>query len=295
MPSGKKARGRKNRAKKEATRFRTLWEPTNLRDNSNSSVNNNATASSCEHILAAIPQIPQEGPAVSFMNCLAGDGLFDEATRFSCDRSTVELGFEAIMRFPEVVEEESERSLAINLLLRFMRNVFVHDSVTQGEKWFVNRAQNEVAICCAIYTLEICGAYSDMSVMRRRAAKTDCRLGTYSDGFVVGRRTRKTGGRLVYGNRRDVVKFVAKRLPCTCLKKLHCAARKKVGKVGACHCCLKKFPISQLHVCTGCMVAEYCSKECQRAERSSHKPYCHSPEVISDSRYHPADYVVTKT
>ena len=82
MPSGKKARGRKNRAKKEATLTaaqRALWEPTILR---NSGASNDATASSCEHTLAVLPRIPQEGPAVSFMNCLASEGFFNKAIRF---------------------------------------------------------------------------------------------------------------------------------------------------------------------------------------------------------------------
>mmetsp|Transcript_31241 Transcript_31241/g.74515 ORF Transcript_31241/g.74515 Transcript_31241/m.74515 type:complete len:93 (-) Transcript_31241:29-307(-) len=81
--------------------------------------------------------------------------------------------------------------------------------------------------------------------------------------------------RLASGNRRDVMKFVAKRLPCACLKKLHSATRKKVAKIGVCDGCRKQFPSSDLYVCTGCMIAEYCSKECQRAHWSrGHKGDC---------------------
>ena len=83
MPSGKKARGRKNRAKKEATLTaaqRALWDQTILRKNGGAS--DSATASSCDHTLAVLPRIPQEGPAVSFMNCLAGEGNFNKAIRF---------------------------------------------------------------------------------------------------------------------------------------------------------------------------------------------------------------------
>ena len=69
--------------------------------------------------------------------------------------------------------------------------------------------------------------------------------------------------RLIAGNRRDIVKFVVKRLPCACLKKLHSAARKNLAKVGTCFGCVTRFPRSQLHVCTGCMLNEYCSEECQ--------------------------------
>ena len=96
--------------------------------------------------------------------------------------------------------------------------------------------------------------------------------------------------KLVGGNRRDVVKSVAKRLPCTCLKKLHRTMRMKVAKVGACFCCDKRFPRSQLRVCTGCMFVHYCSRECQRVDWTRHKEAegCVHPEMMS--RDLPADY-----
>ena len=268
MPSGKKARGRKNRAKKEAiltAHLRMMWEPRLLRDSGGAK---NAATSSCEHMIAILPRIPRDGPAVSFMNCLAGEAFFDRAKYHA--GNPVEYFFSSAVRcFPEVREEESERSLAINLLLHFVRNVFVHDAGVKGENWFHQRHQNEVAICIMVSVLELCGTYSDMSVARRRASKMS--------------------NKLVFGNHRDVVKFVAKRLPCTCLKKLHSVARKKFAKMGKCWCCRKRFPRSQLHVCTGCMIIEYCSKACQRADWSRHKRHCGNPEVMS--RDLPADYV----
>ena len=108
--------------------------------------------------------------------------------------------------------------------------------------------QNEAAICCTIYVLEL--------------------LVTYSDMAVVGRRATKMENRLVGGNHRDLVKFVSKRLPCTCLKGMHRSAKMKVAKVGKCTGCYKQFPRSELYVYTGCMAVNYCSKECQRADRS---------------------------
>ena len=115
--SGKKARGQKEATLTAAQMSqRALWEQTILRN----------AFSSCEHVLV-LPRIPQEGPAVSFMNSVAGEGFFNKATRFSgvdplalCSRS--------LSAFPRVRKEESERSLAIDLLLRFVRNVFFHDS-----------------------------------------------------------------------------------------------------------------------------------------------------------------------
>ena len=246
MPSGKKVRGRKKRARKEAAHQRMQWEPIILRGNS---VENASATSSCEHMLVAPPKIPQVGPTISFMNCLSGEGFFDRAMVFT--GNPIQLCFQPLSRFPRVQEEESERSLAIDLLLRFIRNTFVHDAAIEGESWFHYRAQNEMVICTTIFVLELRRTYSEPTVVRQRAAKIWNRLGG--------------------GNHRDVLKFVAMRLPCTCLKKLHSAARKKVAKVGICWGCLNQFPRSQLLVCTGCMIATYCSRESQRADRSRHK------------------------
>ena len=269
MPSGKKARGRRNRAKKEATRtadLRSLWEPLILLDNNSKSV-----ASPCEqHMLAVIPRIPKDGPVVCFMNHFAEIGLFCTATPVA--GNPLALIFETLSCFPDVVVDDCERSLATNLLLRYVRNAFLLDYKVEGEDWFHQHHKNKAIICSMAGALEIYGTYSDQTVKERRTANIT--------------------NRLWGGNGRDTVKFVAKRLQCTCLKKLHKATRKKLGKVGVCIGCQKQFPRSQLYVCTGCMYAEYCSGECQRATWSTHKEQCGCPEVMS--RDLPRDYVVRR-
>ena len=268
MAAGKKARGRQKRAMKEARAadLRSLWEPTILR---NKGVDDDAASScDCEH-LALFPEIPQGGPAVSFMNYIASEGVFANSLEYECASHCVELCVRSVLRFPKVREEESERSLATDLLLRFARNVFFHDLAMEGDDWFYYRnAQQEVAICNMIYALEL--------------------LGTYSDRNVVTRRAFKMNNKLASGNRRDVVKFVAKRLPCTCLKELNYIVKEKMVKVGVCDCCENEFPRSDLYVCTGCMYNQYCSRACQRAHWSCHKQNCGEPEVMSPDL--PADY-----
>ncbi|EJK76302.1 hypothetical protein THAOC_01942 [Thalassiosira oceanica] len=228
MPSKKKARGRKNRARKEAIKtadLRTLWEPTiNITTNDNG-------VSCCEHMLAVSPKIPQEGPVVSFMNHIAGEGFFNKTALF-LDESAVETCYRSVAPFPVVHKDDDERAMTIALLLRFLRNVFVRDYAIEGESWFNQCHRNEVVICCMINLLELFGAYTDK--------------------FVVKCRANKVGNKLVCGNRRDVVKFMARRLPCTCLKELHCSVRGKVEKVGLCFGCQKQFPRSELFDCTGC-------------------------------------------
>ena len=265
MPSGKKARGRRNRAEKETIRQRSLWEPIILRDSSNKSA-----ASTCEQYVLAVPRIPKDAPAVCFMNHLAGRGFFCKATPVA--GHPLALIFETLSCFPKVVDDDCERSLASNLLLRYVRNAFLVQFKVAGEDWFGQCTQNEAAICSMVGALEIYGTYSDQTVKERRTINVTIRMWG--------------------GNGLDLVKFVAKRLQCTCLKKLHNAMRKKVAKVGLCFGCQTQFPRSELYVCTGCMYAEYCSRDCQRADWSDHKEDCGNAEVMS--RDLPRDYVVKR-
>ncbi|EJK51293.1 hypothetical protein THAOC_29552 [Thalassiosira oceanica] len=207
MPSRKKARGRQNRAKKEAVRIadlRSLWEPMALSSRSD----HEASSVRCEHTLTAPPEIPRKSTVVSFMNHMAGEGFFNRETSFS-NEPVMKTCYSLSLRFPGVRKEDNERALAMALLLRFLRNVFVRDSAIEGESWFHEHHNNEVAICCMINLLE---------------------YRVHGDWSVTASRATAAGNKFVDGNRRDTVKFVAKRLPCTCLKELHRAARKKVGK-----------------------------------------------------------------
>lgn len=69
------------------------------------------------------------------MNYLAGKGLFNNS--FRCFGNPVNHCIDLVMRFPEVRDEESERSIAIvGLLLRFMRGKFVRGFEVEGMSWF---------------------------------------------------------------------------------------------------------------------------------------------------------------
>ena len=74
--------------------------------------------------------------------------------------------------------------------------------------------------------------------------------------------------------KRDLLKFYRKRMSCKCLKRMHLNARKTIPKMGRCaHCQAEKVRAS-LHVCSECMISQYCSKECQVAGIPVHEPYC---------------------
>ena len=73
---------------------------------------------------------------------------------------------------------------------------------------------------------------------------------------------------------RDLLKFYRKRMTCSCLKKMHLEARKAYPKVGACDHCRVVQDRSLLMVCSRCMIAPYCSRECQVAASPRHKTDC---------------------
>ena len=73
---------------------------------------------------------------------------------------------------------------------------------------------------------------------------------------------------------RDLLKFYRKRMTCSCLKKMHLEARKAYPKVGACDHCRVVQDRSLLMVCSRCMVAPYCSRECQVAASPGHRTDC---------------------
>jgi len=68
--------------------------------------------------------------------------------------------------------------------------------------------------------------------------------------------------------------YLASKIPCSCLKKLKKDA-KHAPKMDRCYECQKEFLRQDMMKCSGCKVARYCSKECQKADWSKcHKDQC---------------------
>jgi len=82
------------------------------------------------------------------------------------------------------------------------------------------------------------------------------------------------GGR---NNNRDLLKFISKRLSCSCLRNLNKIARKTLPKLGVCSGCLQVKERSTLRMCARCRCPHYlyCSKTCQATAWSkNHKVQC---------------------
>ena len=75
-------------------------------------------------------------------------------------------------------------------------------------------------------------------------------------------------------SRRDALKFFSKRVPCSCLKKMHQEARRTFPKTGQCAGCKKEKARDYLLVCSRCMIAQFCSRECQVAYWPKHERFC---------------------
>lgn len=61
----------------------------------------------------------------------------------------------------------------------------------------------------------------------------------------------------------QVIDYITKFLPCTCLTEIKKVASKETDSQTGCHCCKKALPFSELKECSKCHAAYYCSKECQ--------------------------------
>ena len=66
--------------------------------------------------------------------------------------------------------------------------------------------------------------------------------------------------------RRDALKFYSKRVSCSCLKEMYREARRSIPKMGMCYGCKEEMERVSLSVCSRCMIAQYCSRECQVAD-----------------------------
>ena len=79
-------------------------------------------------------------------------------------------------------------------------------------------------------------------------------------------------------DKHTLVKFFRHRIPCSCLDKEY-EEVKHIAKMGICHNSQCKFPRgvverSKTKYCSRCRCATYCSRDCQEADWSRHKPFC---------------------
>ena len=75
--------------------------------------------------------------------------------------------------------------------------------------------------------------------------------------------------------RRDILKFLSRRISCSCLKDMHRQARLTITKTRRCEYCMEFKERDELMLCGGCRLLEYCSIECQKADwKRDHTKSC---------------------
>ena len=75
-------------------------------------------------------------------------------------------------------------------------------------------------------------------------------------------------------NLREITKFFHTRSGCHCLEETYAHLRRTDENQWLCYQCQTKNERKKLLVCARCMIATYCSTDCQRLHWPSHKDFC---------------------
>ena len=193
----------------------------------------------CDHGCAV--KVPDDHPVMSFLDLL-----------FTNVRDNMELfenSGDTLQKYPEVWTNDTSLDMAINILTNIGTNMLLSSDVSIGKSMYIANI---------------------IVLLEHYAGEENIRFTLYNP--IVARKMRSLDP-VVSSGRRDALKFYRKRLSCKCLKKLHLEAR-KLPKTAKCHSCQKECGRSALSICSRCTIYQYCSRECQVADRPEHKAYC---------------------
>ena len=179
--------------------------------------------------------IPDDHPILSFMDQL-------------CVARVLQNWRDLYQTHQHIFANESCKKLAIDILVNIGSNMVLSDIETIWPLYFAQ----------SIMLLEQYNGTDDLgSVINSRVVRSKWR--DLQPGIT--------------SSRRDCLKFYRKRTSCKCLKKMHLEARTE-PKTGTCTHCEEESDRELLHVCSRCMVSQFCSRECQLADWSEHKEFC---------------------
>ena len=112
-----------------------------------------------------------------------------------------------------------------------------------------------------------------------------CLLESNEEGYEIGREymTSTSMKKIIdlCGDDEDrcVIRFLKKRISCSCLDRKYQQFVKFQPKLGQCFRCKTKMEAKSLQKCSRCRVARYCGKECQVADWPQHKAHCKEQEI----------------
>ena len=237
MPSRKRSQGKGRKAKAQAAEAeRSPWWLAWAMSRGNQEVQ-------CNH---GCGTLPEPGSA---------------AYRFLCDFEEGALGRPMITPWlkgtahqHKVWADATLRKSIIDVMLRIGTN-----GILSGRNIYIS-PRIAVSFAGMILTLEHYKGQSDWS-----------RLDNIDFAFFNSERE---GRNLIGGGERELLRFYAKRVPCSCLKGKYIQAKKSLPKTGRCDHCKCTRERKSLMVCSRCNFCHYCCRKCQVANWPEHKPTC---------------------
>ena len=241
--SRKKSKGKDRKAKKEQA-VRDKWLGWAIGENK-------ATGKSieCNHGCGLIPN-DLDHPVASFLNhFITYWDVHNEG-----NRTTIEMMQATFKRHQQVWTDESYKQTAVDILTTMGTNILLMEMSNErsGIMWAISIAKTIVLLDHHDSTVSF-----DVAIRNRR----------------IRTRLRDLGSR-TSSSRRDTLKFFSKRIPCSCLKKMHRKIRKTQPKIGSCWGCGREFERVSLSVCSRCTISQYCSRKCQVSDWPQHKFEC---------------------
>ena len=82
---------------------------------------------------------------------------------------------------------------------------------------------------------------------------------------------------------RTLVKYLKKRIPCSCLDEIY-EEVKSITRTGVCHNCSSTVERSKMLTCSRCGDSNYCCRSCQKADWRRHKRICEQSVNLNAER-----------
>jgi len=202
----------------------------------------------CDHRRVTIPN-DLDHPVSRFMN-----DLITYRTADNVAYSTVRMLCDTLQTYPQVWNDNRYREMVVSILTSMGTNMLLMETgdTERGVLWALDFAKS-------------------IAILENRDV-TGCFEATVSTQKVAIKR--RDLGSPTSSSRRDTLKFFSKRVPCSCLKERHQKERETMPKMGVCFRCQKEEERVALSVCSRCMIAQYCSRECQVTDWTKHEWIC---------------------
>jgi len=171
---------------------------------------------------------------------------------------TTDILADALLLHGEMLMNDVYRKIVIKIMIRIGTNLMLANDWFPRESNAAYVAENNAA-----YVAQAIALLENYDVSMETTLSNNGVASKMRDLSYVGSSTR-----------RDVLKFLSKRVTCSCLKEMYSQVRKTLPKMGRCHNCQEVKLRRLLLVCSRCRVNQFCSRQCHFACWPVHQKYC---------------------